>query len=315
MNARRASTSTAVVNRSGSIASVIVLRRPVPHLPLALLCQAGAIVGAFLCSYLLYGRIAGDSAALDWSLLVGAGTFVTLFAQLRLIDDLDDLERDHPIGQWTAARRSALRARLLASLAACVTLIAILNFGKWHALMVAAAATALAFAAPFGFKRLFPRSLAVGSLLFEGAPFLILVYCYFFWRDAGGPELPFAAAACVSGLFWAGYEFWKFSRKVHTNAMQPYFLAPQGIRAALNAFLVLVLVANLALAQFAQLLHAYRTYAIALPLVWLVWLNATWRVAASEQSDTRRPLWAGLTFVGALEIGLLVELLPLFGSK
>lgn len=277
--------------------------------------QTIPIAGAFLCSYLLYGRLAGESTGLDWRVLGGIVSFIALFAQLRLIDDLDDLERDHPAGQCTAARRSALRTRLLAGLATCMTLIIILNFAKGRALMAAAAATALGLAAPFGFKRLFPRSLAVGSLVFEGAPFIVFAYCYFFWRDLGGRELPLAAAGCVAVLFWTAYQFWKFSRKVHTTAMQPYFLSPHGIRAALTALLVLALAANLALARCAGLSNAYAIYAAALPLAWLIWLNASWPAAASERRSTDRPLWAGMTFVGTLEFGLLLELVPLLGSR
>jgi hypothetical protein len=310
MNSRPAS---ALADRSGFIAPASPLDRVLLRAVLG--SRAMPIAGAFLCSYLLYGRIAGDSAALGWSLLGGIGTLIALFAQLRLIDDLDDLERDYPPAQRMAAWRSALRARLLASVAACMVFIATLNFARGHALMAAAAATALAFAAPFGFKRLFPRSLAVGFLVFEGAPFLIFAYCYFFWRDAGGPALPFVAAACVAGLFWTGYEFWKFSRKVHTAVMQPYFLSPRGIRAALNGYLVLALAANLLLARFARLSEAYTAYATALPLAWLVWLNASWAKAARAQSGIRRPCWAGMTFVAALELGLLVELLPSLGAK
>lgn len=313
MNSRPAAASTAVVDRSSFVAAARPLGRALPRGGLA--SGAIPIAGAFLCSYLLYGRIAGDGIAFGRSLLGGVGTLIALFAQLRLIDDLDDLERDHPAAQFTPAWRSALRARLLASVVACMVFIATLNFAQGRALMAAAAATALAFAAPFGFKRLFPRSLAVGFLVFEGAPLLIFVYCYFFWRDAGGRALPFVAAACVAGLFWAGYEFWKFSRKVHAVAMQPYFLSPRGIRAALNVYLALALVANLAVAHFAGLSEAYTTYAIALPLAWLVWLNASWGRAARAQSGIRRPYWAGMTFVAALELGLLAELLPPVGAK
>jgi hypothetical protein len=313
MNPRPTSASTAVADRSGFVAAASPLGRAL--LPAALAFRGVAIAGAFLCSYLLYGRVAGDGAAFSWSVIGGVGSFIALFAQLRLIDNLDDLERDHPAAQCTAAWRSALRVRLLAGVAACVVFIATLNLAQVHALMAAAAATALAFAAPFAFKRLFPRSLVVGFLVFEGAPFLIFAYCYFFWRDAGGPALPFVAVACVAGLFWTGYEFWKFSRKVHTAAMQPYFLSPGGIRAALNVFLVLALAANLALARYAGLSEGYATYATALPLAWLVWLNASWARAAGAQGRIRPPHWAGMTFVAALELGLLVELLPILGLK
>ncbi len=312
MNTRSANGSTAIA-RNGLGTGLVALLRALSRAPLA--SQSVPIAGAFLCSCLLYGCIADHCTVPGWSLLGGVATFFALFVQLRLIDDLDDLDRDYPAGQCTGASRSAIRARLLASLAVCAMLITLLNLDKRQALGAAAAATALAFAAPFGFKRMFPRSLAVGSLLFEGAPCLIFAYCYFFWRDAGGAALPFAAAASVTGLFWTGYEFWKFSRKVHTSAMQPYFLSPRGIRAALNALLVLALIANLALARFAGLSEIYTTYALALPLAWLMWLNASWPGADGESKGMRRPLWAGMSFVGALELGLLVELLSMTGSK
>jgi hypothetical protein len=313
MNARPASASAAVAHRSGLVVAAVATCRAVLRVPLA--PQALPIAGAFLCSYLLYGRIAGDGTAPGWNVLGGIASLLALFALLRLVDDLDDLERDHPAGRCSAARRSALRSRLIAGIWACIALVVVLNVTAWHALVAAAAATALVFAGPFGFKPLFPRRLALGSAVFEGAPFLIFAYCYFFWRSAGGPALPFLAASSVAGLFWAGYEFWKFSRKVHSAAMQPYFLAPRGIRLALNALLVLALAANLAVARFAGLSNAYTIYAAALPVGWLVWLNGAWPAAASEQGGIRRPLWAGMSFVGALELGLLVELLPMPGSR
>jgi hypothetical protein len=314
MNARPGSAVRALTPPDERVASLVRLRRKTLAVPLAL--QIVPIAGAFACSYLLYERIAGHVTALNWDLLGGVASFVALFVELRLIDDLDDLDRDHPAAECTAARRSSLlRSRLLAGVAACVILIAVLNFGKWHALTSAAAGTVLAIAAPFGFKRLFPRSFAVGSLLFEGAPLAFFVYCYCFWRDLSGTALGLAAVACVVGLFWTGYEFWKFSRKVHSDAMQPYFLSAQGIRLALNAFLVTALVANLQIARVAALSPAYTIYAAALPLTFLAWLNATWRGAASPRGRQQRPLWAGMTFVAALELVLLAELLPMLGSK
>jgi len=286
------------------------LSRALLRLPLA--AQVLPIAGAFLCSCLLYGRIAGERVELGWGFFAGLASFFVLFVQLRFIDDLDDLERDHPAGECTAASRSALRARLLASLAACLGLIVALNFGKWHALAAAAAATLIAYSAPFVLKRLLARSLALCSLAFEGAPFAIFAYCYYFWRDAGGRELPVAAIACVVILFWIGYEVWKFSRKVHTAAMQPYFLSLRGVRAALNALLIVAMTAGLTLACLAGLSGIFTLYAVVLPLVWLAWINTSW---ASAHGYVGRPLWAGLTFVGALELGLLMELLNMPGTK
>src|SRR5262245_32721019 len=117
MNAHPASPLTVAAHRSGLIPAAKIVGRAVGRVPFA--TQAIPIAGAFLCSYLLYGRLAGESTALGWGVLGGLVSFIALFAQLRLIDDLDDVERDHPAG--TDAGRSALRARLLAGLAACMT--------------------------------------------------------------------------------------------------------------------------------------------------------------------------------------------------
>ena len=219
MNARPGTQTMAQahVSRSGPAGNAFL--RVLAGVPLA--AQLAPIVGAFVCSQLLYARIAGHPHGLDLGILGGLATFFLLFVVLRFVDDLDDLKRDHPLEVHGKAERSALRGRLVTGLAATVTGIVLLNVDDPHALAAALGACVLAFAAPFGFKRLFPRSLAAGSLVFEGTPLAIFGYGYFFWRDAGGPQLVPAAAACVVILFWAGYEFWKFSRKVHSTAMQP----------------------------------------------------------------------------------------------
>jgi hypothetical protein len=50
----------------------------------------------------------------------------------------------------------------------------------------------------------------------------------------------------------------------------------------------------------------YSIYAATLPLVWLVWLNASWPGPASRPG---RPRWAGTRFIVAVEFGLLAGLL------
>jgi hypothetical protein len=280
------------------------LGNTVSRMPLA--SQAVPIAGAFVCSLLLYRRIAGVDVEPGWRWLSGLASLFLLFVQLRLVDDLDDLDRDYPAGHPLSGRRAVLRARIVASLAACAILLAALNNGMWHAWTAAAAATALAFAAPFVFKRLLPTRPVLCSPAFEGAPFAIFVYCYFFWRDMGNNELSFFVAACVAGLMWTGYEFWKFSRKAGTAALQPYHLSPRGIRVALNALLVLALGMNVSLSSLAGLSRGYSIYAVTLPLAWLVWVNATWPSPARKAG---RPRWAGIRFVVALELGLLAELL------
>ncbi|WP_429332432.1 hypothetical protein [Paraburkholderia sp. 35.1] len=273
-------------------------------MPLA--AEAVPIAGALVCSLLLYGRIAGVAIEPGWRVLAGLASFFLLFVQLRLIDDLDDLERDYPAGHALLARREARRTRLVASLAASAILLVALNTGMGHARTAAAAATALAFAAPFVFKRLLPTHPPLCLPVFEGAPFAIFMYGYFFWRDMAGRELSFYVVVCVAGSMWTGYEFWKFSRKVGTTALQPYLLSARAIRVALNALLILALGINVSLSRLASLSQTYSIYAATLPLVWLVWLNASRPGPASRQG---RPRWAGTRFIVAVELGLLAGLL------
>ncbi|MBB5447901.1 MULTISPECIES: hypothetical protein [unclassified Paraburkholderia] len=274
------------------------------RMPLA--AEAVPIAGAFVCSLFLYGRIAGVAIEPGWRVLAGLASFFLLFVQLRLIDDLDDLERDYPTGHALLARREARRTRLVASIAASAILLVALNTGMGHARTAAAAATALAFAAPFVFKRLLPTHPLLCLPAFEGAPFAIFTYGYFFWRDMAGRELSFYVVVCVAGSMWTGYEFWKFSRKVGTTALQPYLLSARAIRVTLNALLILALGINVSLSRLASLSQTYSIYAATLPLVWLVWLNASWPGPASRPG---RPRWAGTRFIVAVELGLLAGLL------
>ncbi|MGF6873759.1 hypothetical protein [Paraburkholderia sp. MM5477-R1] len=296
----RLSLVTPHARRGRLAAAAVAFGHTLGRLPLA--ADAVPIAGAFVCSLLLYGRIAGVAIEPGWRLLAGLASFFLLFVQLRLIDDLDDLERDYPTGHALSARR----ARLIASLAASAILLVALNAGMGHARTAAAAATALAFAAPFVFKRLLPTNALLCLPVFEGAPFAIFIYGFFLWRDVAGRELSFYVVVCVAGSMWTGYEFWKFSRKVGTTALQPYLLSARAIRVALNALLILALGINVSLSRLASLSQTYAIYAATLPLVWLVWLNASWPGPASRPG---RPRWAGTRFIVAVELGLLAGLL------
>ncbi|MEM5296107.1 hypothetical protein VSR82_17420 [Burkholderia sp. JPY481] len=300
----RLSLATSHARRGRLAAAAVAVGNTLGRLPLA--AEALPIAGAFVCSLLLYGRIAGVAVEPGWRVLTGLASFFLLFVQLRFIDDLDDLERDYPAGHVLLAGREARRTRLVASLATSALLLVALNTGMAHARTAATAATALAFAAPFVFKRLLPSRPLLCFPAFEGAPFVIFMYGYFLWRDMAGRELSFYVVTCVTGLMWSGYEFWKFSRKVGTTALQPYHLSVHGIRVALNLLLILALGINVALSRLAGLSQTYSIYAATLPLAWLVWLNASWPGPASRPA---RPRWAGTRFIVAVELGLLAEIL------
>ncbi|MGF6613029.1 hypothetical protein OKW45_008017 [Paraburkholderia sp. WSM4175] len=300
----RLSLATAHARRGRLAAAAAAFGNTLGRMPLT--AEAVPIAGAFVCSLLLYGRIAGVAIEPGWRLLAGLASFFLLFVQLRLIDDLDDLERDHPAGHALLARREARRTRLVASLATSAILLVALNAGMGHARTAAAAATALAFAAPFVFKRLLPTHPLLCLPVFEGAPFAIFMYGFFLWRDVAGRELSFYVVVCVAGSMWTGYEFWKFSRKVGTTGLQPYLLSARAIRVALNALLILALGINVSLSRLASLSQTYSIYAATLPLVWLIWLNASWPGPASRPGRSR---WAGTRFIVAVELGLLAGLL------
>jgi hypothetical protein len=298
------SPATSQVKRGRLAAAIGAFGNVIGRMPLS--TEALPIAGAFVCSLLLYGRIAGVAVEAGWPLLAGLASFFLLFVQLRLIDDLDDLTRDYPAGHVLAARRAARRTRLLIGLAGGALLLVALNMRMRHAWAAAACATALAFAAPFLFKRLFPTRPLLCLPAFEGAPFAVFTYGYFFWRDMAGRELSLHVVALVAGSMWTGYEFWKFSRKVNTRALQPYCLSARGIRVALNGLLILALAIDVSLSRVAGLSQSCSVYVATLPLVWLVWLNASWPGSASRP---RRPRWAGTRFVVAVQVGLLAGLL------
>ena len=322
-------TSTASVSDAQIVALRVQLRPVTAHtgkgqqllrsIPLA--GQLAPIVLAFFCSYLLYGRIADNLDTIgiayqngEWTR--GLASFVVLFLLLRMVDDLDDVDRDFADIPDSEGERSALRKRLRAGVIGCIAILALLNHASMYGLVGALSASALMLAAPFLFKRYFPQQRALGFPVFEGAPLLIFAYVYLYWRDITGTALPWIAVASVTTTFWVGYEFWKFSRKVHTGAMQPYLLSPHGIRIALNAFLLAGVVSNIALAWTARLLSVgYITYAVAVPVLLGVWLNASWSGASQSRHAQRRPLWAGMTMIWALELGILSQLLPLLASK
>jgi hypothetical protein len=283
--------------------------------------QLAPIVLAFFCSYLLYGRIADNLETVAIAYQIGAWTrglasFVVLFLLLRLVDDLDDVDRDFAGIPDSEARRSALRKRLRAAVIGCIAILAVLNYAHMYGLVGALSASALMLAAPFLFKRYLPEQRALGFPVFEGAPLLIFAYVYWYWRDVTGTALPWIAIASVISTFWFGYEFWKFSRKLHTDAMQPYLLSARGIRIALNALLLAAAVSNIALAWTAALLSVvYITYAVTLPVLLGVWLNASWPGAWQSRRAQRPPLWAGMMMIWALELGIVSQLLPLLVRK
>lgn len=304
---RAASSSTAAADDAPGGFRAILRRLP-------LRSQAAPLLGAFVCSVFIYDRIGASSGASAEGRSAGAfaagiATFVLLFVELRLADDLDDLERDHQgDSPGSAGAVPSKRRRILGAIAATLALIAALNLGRPGALLAAAAAIATIFAAPFVFKRHLPDQMLLGSVAFEGGPLLCFLYPYFWWSGAAPPaRAPFASVAAVAGALWVGYEVWKFSRKLHTDAMQPYLLKPTGVRVALSVFFLLAAALNMAVARAAGLSSAFAAFGVALPAALAGWLHLGWPDPRKSE-PAGPPAWGGMVYIIALELGMLVDL-------
>lgn len=259
---------------------------------------------AFACSSTIYVELHGAAPAK--SAVVGAVTFLLLFVQLRLIDDLDDLDRDH-----AAQDREALGRRLRLTLPCVLALLFALNAGRGAALAAVAVGSALSYLGPFVVKRALPPRpvfLGLAFLVFEGAPASFFAYVYVYWLESA-PSSTARLGASVTVVFWLAYEFWKFSRKAHLVAFQPYFLGARGLRKALTALLACAAAANLALARGAGFGRGATLYLVALPLALTVWLRWSLPRLTPTATASSPPLWSGMAYMVLLEAGIAVELL------
>jgi hypothetical protein len=266
---------------------------------------------AFLCSHALNS---GGAARVDlnWALFRGLATFLLLFVQLRLIDDLDDLEAD-----LRALRASAppppprIRARLRAALVVVFSLLLTLNAAHGATLAIAVvAATLLSYAGPFGIKRHLPARppvLVLAFVVFEGAPACFFAYVSLNAGAGASPGAGTAIAVPCLAAFWLAYEYWKFSRKAHLPASHPYLLSRRGVRRALTALMVVAAAANAALASRAGFGTVAMAYVVAVPLGLCAWLNRRWTPAASGAGSP--PLWSGMAYMFLLDAGIGLELL------
>ena len=277
------------------------------HLPLRK--QLLPIILMIITAWLLYPRIGGVGIRFGWGFVSSLLTTLLLFIQLRLVDDLDDLEEDHL--HQSGEARDQLRQRLKRTLCAIPVMMLLLNFDYPGVLLTIVITTLLSYAAPFYVKR-YCHSMLFGSLVYEGAPAMIFVALYFSWHDSlGGPMLSATAVVAVTLLFLSGYEFWKFSRKVHSTAMQPYLLPPDKIRLALNLMLLFSLLINSAVAAVAGLSTAYRLFALVLPMLFLFWLNRHWADESAVVERQSAPSWSGMRYMTIINLVLIFELLLL----
>jgi hypothetical protein len=275
-----------------------------------------AVLATFASAYALYWRATGAGGG--WAVLSGAATFVLLFLQMRLVDDLDDSASDAQGASVAEVRRR--RRALLGALAAVIATICALNAAWPAACALALAAVALTLLTPFVLRRCLIRRRFLLGVAYESAPGLVLMYAYVFWKDTSGQSLPVGAVAAATALLWGGYEFWKFSRKIGLPEFQPYDLSWGGAVGVLRGLLVVVAAAAITLSALTRLSPALPLYSLALCAAFVLWMAREPAPAGPARDAAGRPgrplpRWRGLPFVAALEAGIvLTAVLPLRSS-
>jgi hypothetical protein len=280
----------------------------------------GVAVGVtFLCAYLVYGHAFGHQS-FGLRTVLGVLTFVVLFLQLRIVDDLDDVESARAPGDSDAQVRRR-KLELIAGLAATTLLIVAMNWNS-PALVVALAATALMIVNPFvlknGVKAYItkpsdPGALTTGSvamdlvlaIFYEGVPVLMVVYIYYAWTAVAKSSVPASLVLVVTATFWALYEIWKYARYLTRPDWRPYGLGWTGARVLLVGLFAIAALFQVLTARLAGLSPVYSVYAVLLTGVFVAFV---WRTQPSAEKDKRAKLraLAGLAYVGAVDLGILL---------
>lgn len=266
--------------------------------------QGLAILGVYLALQSVY-QYSSAHAHVRWpELAAGGAAFGLLFIQLRLVDDIDDYDNDAR-GRPAESRSRVSRRRLVATLGIVMALMILLSLWSWRALADALGASLVMFLAPVTAKHPgLPLRRPLLAVLYEGAPALIILQGYFAWSTYSDGSSPWYVAACTSALFWAGYEFWKFSRKLDQPGYRPYDLGLPGRYAALICLLIFAELNGVVLYISDRMATSVLLFGLLLPLLFIAWLWA-WRRTAPTAADARGPAWSGLTFVSVLAAGLL----------
>lgn len=203
------------------------------HLP----SQGVALLLLFACAQVAYGAAGGTPRMPAAALAVGAVSFVVLFLQMRLADDIDDHDPRRPLRDPDG--RAIGRTWLTGAFAVAVGATAALN-ATWPApLGCVLLVPALLLATPL-VKRYVTDAWPVLAIGYETPPALILLYPELRRSAVAGRPPRVAAAVVIVVLLWGLYEFWKFARKWGEDTGQPYGLRPDGGRRALIALLALV---------------------------------------------------------------------------
>jgi hypothetical protein len=264
--------------------------------------QGLAILGVYLALQSIYLHSSAHAHVRWPELVAGGAAFGLLFIQLRIADDIDDFDNDtrsRPAGSQVSRRR------LVATLGIVMALVIVLSLWSRRALADLLAASLLMFLAPIAAKRPeLPMRRPLLAIFYEGAPALIILYGYCVWSTYSGGSLPWYMAVCTTALFWAGYEFWKFSRKLDQPGYRPYDFSLSRRYAALICLLIFAELNSVVIYISNRMAAPVLFFGLLLPLLFIVWLR-TWRRITSTAARPPGPAWSGLTFVSILAAGLL----------
>ncbi|MFI6133274.1 hypothetical protein [Micromonospora sp. NPDC051141] len=156
-----------------------------------------------------------------------AGTMLLFLAQ-RLVDDIDDFDRDRAQGRLPAR---VSRAGMVAGLVLSGALALLLGLPGPAAVLTAAVALAGMWVGPLVARHRALRRPVLLFVLYESVPLAIMVFPSA--RVAADAPVAWGAGLTVGLVLWCAYEFWKFSRKPGDAGYTPFDLTPEGrVRAA-----------------------------------------------------------------------------------
>ena len=280
------------------------------HARFHLLVVGPALIAVFYAMFSALSRAAPGTVWLTPA-LAGVVAFTLQFLQMRLADDLDDVEMDIPAPS-SAAECSKFRCRLQVGFLASFLLGAALC-APWPVLLVGHCVVTLAVLLPFAVKQLGCVHRGVLAIAFEATPAALFTFVYVAWYVCTGRALPTLSVSAVIAPFWCAFEFWKLTRKIgDAPRMQPYFLQPAGLRTAATALLVVALVGHTVLiSDIADWSVGFCTYLMLLPTIFAALLTWSWPDSwdGTHRWDGSRVrlAWRGLAYPALLAAGFIVE--------
>jgi hypothetical protein len=273
--------------------------------------QAGAVLTAYVCCYLLYGQ-AHSHQVFRWETVVGGMTVVLLALIRRIVDDVEDLLGDIRADRPSFADGGRRRLRgLVFGGAAAIALVGFLNATCSLGLLAASVGIAVWFPVASVMKQtvVARSSRILFFIISESCPVAGLLYPYAVWHEASGATLPAMTVVAITGLFWTIWQFWVFTRKVGAEGWPPWGLTMDGTRNALIAFLALTAVFSVLIYHYANLPIGYLIYGLSLSAIFAAIIFRWWSRLPVREPNRVDGSWGGLPFAVAVEVGVLIAVL------